>query len=96
MNKKDIISIERICSAYKVPNEFIDELIEFELIDAFDIDRQRFVSESVLPDIEKMINMRYELNINMEGISVIHNLLQRIEEMDEEIRMLRNRLRRYE
>ena len=51
---------------------------------------------SQLPDVERYSRMYYDLSINMEGIDVIHHLLERMDEMQREIRDLRTRLRMFE
>jgi hypothetical protein len=43
-----------------------------------------------------MIRLHHELDINLAGIEAITHLLQRVENMHEEMRLLRNRLQRYE
>jgi hypothetical protein len=42
--------------------------------------------------LERMIRLHYDLEINMEGIDAIAHLLERVEHMQEEMRMLRRKL----
>ncbi len=49
-----------------------------------------------LKDLEKFIRLHYELDINTEGIDAIAQLLNRVENMQDEITRLKNRLRFYE
>ena len=48
---------------------------------------------SQLPDVERYSRMYYDLSINIEGIDAIHHLLERMEEMQQEIYSLHNKLR---
>ena len=48
---------------------------------------------SELPDVERYSRMYYDLSINIEGIDAIHHLLERMEEMQQEIYSLHNKLR---
>lgn len=96
MNTKDIISIHKVCSLYDIPDTFIDELSDFELIDLIDFQNEKYIYKNHLKDLERIVHLRYELNINPEGIDVISNLLNRIAQLEDEIKNLRNRLAFYE
>jgi chaperone modulatory protein CbpM len=43
-----------------------------------------------------MIHLHHDLEINIAGIEAITHLLERVEQMQENVRGLRNRLRLYE
>ncbi len=96
MSTKDIISIHQFCSLYNVPDTFVDELNDFELIDLIDFENEKYIYKNRLKDLERIVHLRYELNINPEGIDVIGNLLNRIAQLEDEIKDLRNRLAFYE
>ena len=49
-----------------------------------------------LPEVEKMLRLRNDLNINTEGVDVVYRLLQKVEAMRREMDMLKSRLRLYE
>ena len=70
-----------------------DILEDWDLIDTQMSDGRRCLSFSQLPDVERYSRMYYDLDINMEGIDVIHHLLQRMDGMQREIDRLRGRLR---
>ena len=54
---------------------------------------ERYLTFTQLPDIERYSRMYYDLSINIEGIDAIHHLLQRMEEMQNELHELRSQLR---
>ena len=54
---------------------------------------ERCLLFSQLPDVERYSRMYYDLSINIEGIDAIHHLLERMEEMQQEIYSLHNKLR---
>jgi hypothetical protein len=66
------------------------------LIEIFEIEESVFIQEDNLPEIEKMIRLHYDLDINIEGIEAIIHLLRRIEDLQDEIVSLKNKLRMYE
>jgi len=87
------ISVKEFCAIHGVTNEYIYELRDFGLIQ---FQHEEFLQDSAIPKIEKIIRLREELNINLEGIEVIFNLLNKVSEMESERIQLRNRLRLYE
>lgn len=95
MENEEMIRIELICTGYNVEPSFIDSLQDFGLIEIRTVDESRFVEATKINDLEKMIRLHYDLDINIEGIETIFHLLERIEQLQENINELRNRLRRY-
>ena len=53
------------------------------------------ITAEELPRLERIVRLHDELDINLEGIDVINYLLQRIEEMRQEIITLKNQLSFY-
>lgn len=92
----DWIIINEYCEKCHIDPSFIIMLEEGGLLDVQDVEGERYFPASQLRDVEQYTRMYYDLSINMEGIDAIHHLLGRIEEMQEEIRHLRSRLRLYE
>ena len=77
-------------------HDIADLLEENGLIDILFDEGRPCLTFSQLPDVERYSRMYYDLSINMEGIDVIHHLLERMDEMQREIRDLRTRLRMFE
>ncbi len=75
---------------------FLSSLNEFGLIDIILIEEKKLIAESQLPKLEKLVRLHYDLQINLEGIDAIANLLDRINKIQEENTILKNRLRLYE
>jgi hypothetical protein len=91
---KQLLKINDICELYDVEFDFIDKIIENELIPTVENDSELFIEENELPVLEKIINLHYDLGVNIEGIEVILNLLEKIDELNEEITRL-NRIVKY-
>jgi hypothetical protein len=91
-----LISVDEFCASHNIKAAFITTLQKNGLIEITTIKEAVFVDSTQLKQLEKIIRLHYELDINLEGIETINYLLQRIISMQDEIVMLRNRLRLYE
>ncbi|XMO87431.1 chaperone modulator CbpM [Algibacter sp. AS12] len=96
MDTAQLISIQQFCTHYNVPVKFINALQEYELIEITITNNQDYLKTNQLNAIEKMMRMHYDLDINFEGIDVIYNLLKQVELLQEEVRILKNKLSAYE
>jgi len=96
METKNLISIHQFCSNYEIPVTFINALNEYELIEIIVTNDNNYLKEAQIDKIEKMIRLYYDLEINLEGIHVINNLLNRLENLQNQITTLNNRLKFYE
>lgn len=96
MMEEQLISTKKLCSHYNIEIEFIDALDKMELIHIKIVKQQQFIHLDQLGDLEKIIRIHYELNVNLEGIDVVFNLLEKERQMREELNALKNRLKLYE
>lgn len=92
MATTEMILIQQICTCHDIAFSFIHELDELGLIEIYSIDNDKYIHENQLKDVEKMIRMHHELNINIEGIDVIFNLQQRINQLEQELTQTKNKL----
>ncbi|WP_339815976.1 chaperone modulator CbpM [uncultured Imperialibacter sp.] len=90
------IPIETLCEHYKVETTFFISLGEIGLIEIETIEQAQYVHEDQMNAVEKMIRMHHELDVNIEGIDVVFNLLNKIEALQTELNQVRSRLRLYE
>ena len=96
MKNENMISAGEFCEYHHIEISFIDSLKETGLIEVTTIEETPYIRESQLNDLEKIVRLYYDLDINIEGIDTVINLLQRMEDMQHEIALLKNRLRLYE
>ncbi len=89
----DLIIIREYCRNSDIEPSFINLLKESGLIDISEIEEEQYILSSQLSDIEKYARLHYDLSINIEGIEAIRHLLDRIDELQQEIRELRSRIR---
>ena len=96
MNIKNLIPANEFCVHHNIAISFISSLHENGLIKITTIEETSYIHKNQLPELEKIIRFSSELDINMEGIETITHLLKRINEMQHEINVLKNRLSLFE
>jgi chaperone modulatory protein CbpM len=88
----NLVATTDICTYHEVEYTFIRSLEEAGLVKLKVVNHITYIPESDLQKLEKMIRMHHELEINVAGIEAITHLLERVEQMQEELRVLRNKL----
>ena len=96
MQMEQLIAAHEFCASHDIEISFINALQDFGLIEFTTIQETEFIHTDQLQQLEQILRLHYELDINLEGIETITHLLQRINSMQDEITMLKNRLRLYE
>jgi chaperone modulatory protein CbpM len=96
MQPEDVILVEEYCLKYNIEHTFIFSLEDYGLIELVVVEEQKWIPIQQIQTIEKFSNLYYELNINLDGIDAISHLLQKVETMQEEIRLLKSQLRLYD
>ncbi len=95
METADMIVLDEFCASHQVEISFIRSLEEHGLIETMIVNETVCVPVNDLSKLEQIVRL-HQLNINSEGIDAILNLLQRIENMQNEINELRNKLNFYQ
>lgn len=93
MATRHLITITDFCSYHHIEHTFISSLHEAGLIK---IEQPNYIPESELHKLEKMIRLHHDLEINIAGIEAISHLLERVELLNENIRIMKNKLQFYE
>ena len=96
MKKKYLISAQILCSQYNIEISFVDALNKMGLIQIEIIEQNQFIHQDQISDLEKIIRLHNELNVNLEGIDIVFNLLEKERELRNELNTLKNKLRFYE
>mgnify|MGYP000013171731 CR=1 FL=1 len=96
MKAQYLISTQTLCSHYDIEISFVDALNKIGLIQIEIIEQNEFIHQDQISDLEKIIRLHNELNVNLEGIDVVFNLLEKERELRNELNALKNRLRLYE
>jgi hypothetical protein len=96
MKKGNMIPANEFCAYHNIEISFLNSLQEAGLIEITTVRETEYIRESQLTELEKIVRLYYELDINLEGIETVMHLLQRLNDMQDEITILKNRLRLYE
>ena len=96
MSTEELIRLDKLCTHYQVEMSFFGNLNNIGLIEIVTMEQGQFVHDDELTKIEKMVRMHHELELNLEGIDIAFNLLQKIDDLQNELIELKNRLRLYE
>lgn len=96
MQSVEFIAAGEFCAFHHVELSFINGLHESGLIAMTIRDGAVMLASEDLPAIEKFVRWHYELAINFEGIEALAHLLRKVDDLQEENRLLRNRLRSYD
>lgn len=96
MNPKRYISIKTFCKYHRVEESFVHYMHEYELVRIVFEQGEAFLHDDELPVLEKMVRLHQELHINPEGLHAVHQLLQHVEALQQEVGRLRRKLNRFE
>lgn len=92
METNNLILVETFCSNCEVEFSFIDSLHDHGIIEIIILEEKKYISNDQLKEVERAIQFHYELNINLEGIDVISHLLNQIDELQQELKIAKNKL----
>jgi hypothetical protein len=96
MQIENLIALDEFCAKHEIEISFIDSLQQNGLIEITMIENAWFIDSNQLLQLEKFVRFYYELDINLEGIETISHLLERVDALQNELTMLKNRLGIYE
>ena len=96
MQIENLIALDEFCAKHEIEISFIDSLQQNGLIEITMIENAWFIDSNQLLKLEKFVRFYYELDINLEGIETISHLLERVNALQDELTMLKNRLGIYE
>jgi hypothetical protein len=96
MHSVEFIAAGEFCAFHHVELSFIKGLHESGLIGMTIRDGAILLPADDLPTLEKFARWHYELAINFEGIEALAHLLDRVDSLREENRILRNRIKGFE
>jgi chaperone modulatory protein CbpM len=86
------ISREELVKIYNIEITFFDELVDSGLLNIQMENEIRYLMYEDLPSFERFANWHYDLEINLPGLEVIHEMLQKMENLRQKNKELMNKL----
>ena len=96
MQTEEMVAADEFCIHHNIELSFIYSLKDSGLVEMTSIEEKIFVPVSQLGHLERLVRLYYEMDINLEGIETITYLLQRMNDMQQQIVQLSNRLSMYD
>lgn len=85
---QDKISTIDVVKHYKIEINFLDSLEEYGLLKTFEEEKIKYIYYEDLPILERFSNWHYDLEVNLPGLEIINNLLNKIDFLLKENRNL--------
>jgi hypothetical protein len=96
MHNREFTAAQTLCSSYNIELSFLDALHTMRLIEIKVVEQHQVVHHDQIGELERIIRLHKELNLNLEGIDVVLNLLEKEQKLRNEVVTLQNKLRLYE
>lgn len=96
MTQDKYILVRHYCEKTRIADNFIGQLHEFGIIRCREIEAELYITDDDIPEIERFDRLHRDLGINLEGIDALNNMMRRMRNMENEMEMLKKRLRLYE
>jgi hypothetical protein len=92
MEIQKLVLVETLCVHYEIETSFFESLEEIGLIILVRERDEIYVSEEKVAYLEKVLRLQKELNVNLEGIDIILNLLEKVESLQSGLSVAKQRL----
>jgi chaperone modulatory protein CbpM len=83
-------SFNEVCHKYHIPKELLLEMVEYGLFSTKTTKIEQLkLTQKDLQTIETAFRLHRDLEINLPGVALVLELLERIDQMNEELNILR-------
>lgn len=96
MQTEHLIPIREFCVYHQVETSFVYSLAQKGLIQTTTLEQTVYVQSEQLARLEKFVRLHQELAIHSDDLDVVSNLLERLEDLQNQVIQLQNRLAFYE
>lgn len=96
MRTENLITVNDFCVYHNVEYTFIDYLADAGLVKVTTVNKTSCIPLDEIQKLERLVRLHNELDINEPGLATINNLLQKLEDMEQEMNVLRSKLNIYE
>ncbi len=95
MEVENLISLAQFCEHHSIDKDFIFSLNDHDIIEVITINDKSYIHIDSLEKTEKIIRLHLDLSINIEGIDVIIQLLEKISNLENELILSKKKLSIY-
>ncbi|MDX1461893.1 MAG: chaperone modulator CbpM [Marinirhabdus sp.] len=95
MSTEQYIAITHLCQQYNVTEKLFSKFQETGLISVIEVEAKPCLHVEEVYKVEKIIRLNQELKVNPEGIDIILNLLEEIDQLHQKVQHLHQRLHLY-
>jgi uncharacterized membrane protein len=96
MRTENLITVKDFCVYHKIEHTFVEYLADAGLVKVTTINKDNCIPIDEIQKLERLVRLHNQLEINEPGVATINNLLQKLEDMEQEMSVLRSKLRLYE
>lgn len=96
MQTTHLISVRDFCVHHHVEITFVETLADNGLIETTLVEQTTYVQPEQVGRLEKFVRLHQELAIHTEDLDVVSDLLDRVEDLQQQLARLKNRLIFYE
>lgn len=96
MSKENYVPILTLCTHYEVEMDFIYDLNENDLLEITYLEKEPCIHQEYVVRLEKILRLHKDLQINLAGINAVFNLLKQVDDLQNEVLVLKNKVKIYE
>lgn len=90
------ILVKQYCEYSNIEDDFILKLHEYGIVNFEDRDKELFLNENDIVEVERNFRLHRDLGINYEGLDALKQMLRRVSKMENEISRLENKLKLFQ
>jgi chaperone modulatory protein CbpM len=96
MRTENLITVKDFCVYHNVEHTFVEYLADAGLVKVTTVNKTHCIPIDEIQKVERLVRLHSQLEINEPGVATINNLLEKLEDMEQEMSVLRSKLRIYE
>ena len=93
MRSENLITVKDFCVYHNVAHTFVEYLADAGLVK---VTKTNCIPLDEIQKVERFVRLHNQLEINEPGVATINNLLEKLDDMEQEMSVLRSKLRLYE
>ena len=93
MEHENFVLLAQFCKHHAIADSFVMSLNDHDIIELIEKEDDLYLHIDSIDKVEKIIRLHIDLSINIEGIDVILQLLDKIQNLEVELKSVKNNLR---